>query len=219
MKLRLNIPDTLDDITLEQYQKFEKVNTKENKDSVFLLQKMVEIFCNIELDLTRQIKYNDLLDIVNHLNDLLKQEPELITTFKIDNVQYGFIPDLENITLGEYIDLDNYLGDWKNMHKAMSVMYRPVTLQKDNRYLIEDYQGSIYADKMLKSPLSVPISSMVFFYHLNKELLNYTLKYLNKEVGSLSVEQLKILEKNGVGINQSLHSLEGILKDLKISLS
>ena len=220
MKLHINIPDTLDDITLEQYQKFDKVNTKENQGSTFLMQKTVEIFCNVELDLTRYIKYKDLINIVNHINKLLNSEPELITTFKLKETQYGFIPNLDNITLGEYIDLDNYLGSWETMHKAMSVLYRPVTIKKDNRYLIEDYEGSVYEEQMLKSPLSVSISAMIFFWNLNGELLNFTLKYLKKEMGNnLSQEQLKALEKNGVGINQSLHSLEEILKDLNISQS
>jgi hypothetical protein len=218
MKLNINIPDSLNEITLEQYQKFDKINTKENQGTIFLMQKMVEIFCWVPLDLTRQIKYNDLTDIIEHITKLLTSEPELQTTFLLDGKQFGFIPDLDNITLGEYIDLDNYLGSWDNMHKAMSVMYRPVTLKKENRYLIEEYKGSVYEEEMLKSPLSVSISAMVFFYHLNNELLNYTLKYLKKEMGeNLSQEQLKTLEKNGVGINQSLHSLEGILRDLNIS--
>jgi hypothetical protein len=106
------------------------------------MQKTVEIFCNVELDLTRYIKYKDLVSIVDHINKILASEPELITTFKLNNIQFGFIPNLDNITLGEYIDLDNYLGSWETMHKAMSVLYRPVTLKKDNRYLIEENEGS-----------------------------------------------------------------------------
>lgn len=218
MKLHLNIPDSLYDITLEQYQKYDKINTEENKDSIFLMQKMIEIFCFVELDLTRSIKYNDLIEIIDHLNNLISSKPELITTFKIDDIQYGFIPNLDNITLGEYIDLDNYLGSWENMHKAMSVLYRPVILKKDERYVIEDYKGSIYDEKMKKAPLSVVISSQIFFYNLSNELLTYTLKYLEKEMGNnLTKEQLNALEVNGVGINQSLHSLQEILKDLNIS--
>ena len=49
MKIEINVPDTLKEITLGQYQKFEKLNTKENQDSTFLLQKMVQIFCNLDL--------------------------------------------------------------------------------------------------------------------------------------------------------------------------
>lgn len=218
MKLKLQIPDSLDDITLEQYIEFDKINIDSNKETTFLMQKTIEIFCKVDLDLTLQIKYNDLVDITNHIYDVLNQVPDVVTVFKMDDIEYGFIPKLDDITLGEYIDLDTYLGDWYNMHKAMSVLYRPVTYRKGERYVIEPYDGSKYAVQMLKMPLSITIGAMVFFWNLKKELLNLTLNCLKEEIGeNLTSEQLKALELNGVGINQSLHSLTEILSDLKIS--
>lgn len=218
MKLKLQIPDSLDDITLEQYIEFDKINIDSNKETTFLMQKTIEIFCKVDLDLTLQIKYNDLVDITNHIYDVLNQVPDIVTVFKMDDIEYGFIPKLDDITLGEYIDLDTYLGDWYNMHKAMSVLYRPVTYRKGERYVIEPYDGSKYAVEMLKMPLSITIGAMVFFWNLKKELLNLTLNCLKEEMGeNLTSEQLKALELNGVGINQSLHSLTEILSDLKIS--
>ena len=47
-----------------------------------------------------------------------------------DEVEFGFIPKLDNISLGEFVDLDSYMSDWDNMHKAMAVLYRPVTFRK-----------------------------------------------------------------------------------------
>tara|TARA_R100000742_G_C4235222_1_gene55956 strand:- start:69 stop:749 length:681 start_codon:yes stop_codon:yes gene_type:complete len=218
MKLHLLIPDSLEDITLEQYQKFEKLNTKENQNSVFLMQKMIEIFCDVEFDLTLGMKYKDLTETVSHINNILNSQPDLQTVFKLNKKEFGFIPNLDDITLGEYIDLDNYLGKWQTMNKAMSVLYRPVTMKKGDRYLIEQYKGSKYSDEMKKSPLSVCIGAMIFFYNLNNELLSHTLNYLKRELGNnLTSEQLVTLEKNGDGISQSLHSLEEILKDLRIS--
>jgi len=218
MKLKLNVPDTLNDITLAQYVEFDKINVEGNQDTVFLMQKTVEIFCRVNLDLTLQIKYNDLVDITQHIYSLLESTPDLEPIFKIDDVEYGFIPKLDDITLGEYIDLDNYLGDWQQMHKAMSVLYRPITFRKEDRYLIEDYDGSKYADIMQYAPLGVVIGAMVFFWNLKTELLNLSLNSLEQEMGeNLTTEQLKTLEVSGVGINQSLHSLTEILKDLKIS--
>ena len=100
----------------------------------------------------------------------------------------------------------------------MSVLYRPVTFRKEERYLIEDYDGSKYADIMQYAPLGVVIGAMVFFWDLKNELLNLSLNSLEKEMGeNLTTEQLKTLETSGVGISQSLHSLTEILKDLKIS--
>tara|TARA_B100001059_G_C17838421_1_gene590021 strand:- start:6620 stop:7291 length:672 start_codon:yes stop_codon:yes gene_type:complete len=218
MKLHLQIPDTIKDITLRQYMEFDKINIESNQDTTFLMQKTVEIFCKVNLDLTLQIKFNDLRDITNHIYKLLEQETDLVTVFKINNVEYGFIPKLDDITLGEYIDLDTYLGSWKNMHKAMSILYRPVEYKKGDRYLIEDYKGTDNAEKMLDVSLDVPLGAMVFFWNLRNELLSLSLNYSQQALGeNLTSEQLQTLEVNGVGINQSLHSLTSILNDLKIS--
>ena len=38
-------------------------------------------------------------------------------------VEYGFIPNLDDMSFGEYVDLDTYIGDWQNIHRAMAVLY------------------------------------------------------------------------------------------------
>ena len=125
MKLVIDVPDSLREISLHQYQKFTKLNVPENQGSTFLLQKQIEIFCNVNLRDLATIKYRDIETITNHLNDIFdNSNTDLVERFKLGGVEYGFIPKLEDITLGEYIDLDNYLGDWDKMHKAMSVLYR-----------------------------------------------------------------------------------------------
>ena len=48
MKLELNVPTSLNEITLGQYQKF--LITKDgSNDEEFVAQKMIEIFCGIQL--------------------------------------------------------------------------------------------------------------------------------------------------------------------------
>lgn len=216
MKVQITVPDSLKDITLDQYQRFEKINTEENKDSSFLLQKMIEIFCNLNLKDVANIKYNSVQEITNHLNKVFEAKTELITTFKLKGIEFGFIPELDNITLGEYIDLDTYLGDWDNMDKAMSVLYRPITNKNKNRYTIEDYKESDN-NKLLKYiPLNIVMGSLVFFWNLNNELLQTTLRYLNKEAKKMNMEQLQVLDENGDGYPLYMHSLEKMLPNLKI---
>ena len=54
----------------------------------------------------------------------------------------GFIPKLDDMSLGEYVDTENFLGDWQNMHKAMAVLYRPVNFKKKERYTSAEYSTS-----------------------------------------------------------------------------
>lgn len=212
MKVEILVPDKLSEITLGQYQKFVKLNTEENKDTPFLLEKMVEIFCSLNLQDILKIKFTSVQQIANKLNKLFEEEPEHIKTFSLNGVNYGFIPNLDDMTLGEYIDLDSNLSDWEKIHTAMAVLYRPIKVKKNNKYNIEEYTGPNNAERMKEMPLNVAMGSMVFFYNLSNELLTTTLNFLVNEMEeSMTLEQQQLLEQNGVGINQSMDLLKGML--------
>ena len=216
MKVDLIVPNSLKEITLKQYQKFIKIQ-KENDDPYFLQCKMIEIFCNLDSNAVRNIKLSDADKIVNVLNLMFEEKPKLINRFKLGKVEYGFIPKLEDISLGEYVDLDTYMGDWDNMHIAMNVLYRPITEKIKDKYLIEEYNTES-KDKLDEIPLDVVLGSVFFFYNLGMELSTVMLNYLEEEeVNNLMQQQT--FQKNGVGIKVSLDSLKEILQDLKISLN
>jgi hypothetical protein len=212
MNIEILVPESLDEINLDQYQRFIKLNTKENEGSSFLMQKMIEIFCNLDLKDIAKIKYSSVQTITHKLNHVFSKKTKLINKFKIGDTNFGFIPDLDNMTLGEYIDLDTYFGDWDNMHKAMSVLYRPIKNSRGDLYNIEDYDGTKYSDVLKHMPLDVVFGSIFFFYNLSSELLTATLNYLEKEAeNNLTTQQKEILEKNGLGINQSMDLVREIL--------
>jgi hypothetical protein len=220
MKVEIQVPSSLSEITLEQYQKFAEINTDDNQDSSFLMHKTVEIFCNLNLKDIAKIKYIYVQEILNDINNLFDKKQDLIPKFKHKGVTYGFIPVLDDMTLGEYVDLDENFTNWETMHKAMTVLYRPITLDKGDRYQIEEYDGLDNADLMRGIPLDVVMGCMFFFYNLNNELLKTTLNYLSQEVPKqLTTEQLQTLAKNGDGINQSMESLKEMLQGLNISLN
>ena len=214
MKVDILIPTTLSDITLEQYQKFLKLDNDENKNSSFLLHKMIEIFCDLNLKDIAKIKFSSVKNVTKELDNIFAQKPKLKEAFMLDGKEFGFIPTLDEISLGEYVDLDQTLSDWQEMHKAMAVLYRPVTHRDKNRYLIEDYEGDKYAEVMKKAPLDAVFGSIVFFYNLNNELLEITLNSLKKEMNQeTNTVPKQILEENGIGINQFMDLLKGMLPD------
>ena len=217
MKVDILVPSSLSEITLEQYQKFERINTEENQDTNFLMHKMVEVFCNLDLKDVAKIRFNYVKSILNDLNGLFNTKDELIPTFTLNGVEYGFIPALDDMTLGEYIDLDENFSSWETMHKAMAVLYRPITLKSRDKYHIEDYKGLELSVEMKRMPLDVVMSAMVFFYRLNNELLQTTLNYLNQEFPKqMTMEQRQTLAENGVGIKASMESLRGMLQSMTI---
>ena len=199
MKLTINIPETLNEVTLKQYQKWLKIAEGKELDS-FLQQKMVEIFCNVPLKQVLQIKATDINSICEELTKLFNNEPKFIDRFTLNNKEFGFIPKLDDMTLGEYVDLDTYLADWDLMHKAISVLYRPITYKKKKQYLIEEYESSDKYD-MSQTTLDIVFGAIVFFYSLKNELQKVILNYLatQQEIGLPQHMRDSLL--SGAGIN------------------
>ena len=216
MKVEITIPDSLSEVTLDQYQRYLKIQDN-NQDEKFLASKMIEIFCGVKLSDTLKMKYADVDGICNILVDMFYEKPQLVTKFKMKGVEYGFIPKLDDISLGEYIDLDAFLGDWDNMHRAMAVLYRPIDTKYGDKYSIKDYEAGD-GDVMKDMPLEAVISSIIFFYHLGIDLSQAMMNYLEEQEETSLVQYLNS-EASGVGINQFTHSLKAILDDLKVSLN
>ncbi len=216
MKIQITIPTSLDEITLEQYQKFLSI-AKDNPDGEFIQHKMVEIFCNIDLKDAAKISYKDVNEITTNLSNLFTQKYELKKTFKLGDTEFGFITNLDEITLGEYTDLDKYISDWDMMHNAMAVLYRPITKKLKDKYQIEEYNGSYtYCDAMKFAPVDVVLGAVVFFYTLGNELLKSTIVYLENNKEFQNIVNNHNLEVNGVGIHHSMLLLKEMLEDLKI---
>ena len=147
------------------------------------------------------LKLADVDRICEQILSVLNSEPKFKNTFTLNGINYGFIPKLNEITLGEYVDLDSYLSDWDNMNKAMSILFRPIIAKRRNKYIIEDYEGSDVYD-LTEMPLDVVFGSMVFFWNLRKELQKHILSYLVENPALDLTQQTKDLLINGVGINQ-----------------
>jgi hypothetical protein len=212
MKLEVNVPESLNEITLEQYQRFDKINTEENQDSNFLLHKTVEIFCGLELKDIASIRVTSIKEILGDIDKIFAEKTDLVPTFTLDGIEYGFIPKLDDMTIGEFIDLDENLTEWETIHKAMAVLYRPINYKKEGKYLIEDYTGLDNAEVFKKMPVGIAMGAMVFFYRLNNELLEIILNYLKQEApNQMNTEALVALERSGAGSNQFMDSLRGML--------
>lgn len=209
MKVDINVPESLNEITLYQYQKFEKL-IQDNEASHFVNQKTIEIFCNIELKDVARIRISDIDDLLAHLNNLLQAKPKLTRTFKLGVYEFGFIPKLEDMTSGEFIDLENYLSNTETLHQAMAVLYRPITSKVKDLYTIEEYESSYKYSEVLKyMPLDIALGSMLFFWTLLNDCGNALSHYIQNEVEQ-SEQAKQVLAKNGVGINQFTQQLKEI---------
>tara|TARA_R110002167_G_scaffold310903_1_gene515841 strand:+ start:534 stop:1187 length:654 start_codon:yes stop_codon:yes gene_type:complete len=217
MKFELTIPSDLSEISLKQYKKFLKIQ-ESNEDSYFLQCKMIEIFCNLDAKSVRLLKLTDADRVVQILNKMFEAKPQLIRTFKLGNIEYGVIPNLDEISLGEYVDLDTYMGDWQNMQIAMNVLYRPIKERIGDKYLIKEYDVES-KDILEEIPMDVVFGSIFFLYNLGIDLSKAMMDYLEDNQMDNLMEQ-QIFQENMDGIKaSSLHSLKTMLDELKISLN
>jgi len=221
-KFTIEVPQELSAIPLRQYQKYLKVmdDNKDAEDMEFINLKVLEIFCGVTMKEAYKLPLSEFSFIINHIVEIFNQNTPLqkdftLTDPKGDSVTFGFIPKLDDITLGEFVDLDNYIGDWQMIHKAMAVLYRPITFRKGELYLIEDYEGTDkYSDIMKDAPVNVALGAVVFFYRLGSVLSGYLADSLTKEMME-DKELAKDLDQSGDGINQYMQSLKEISQNLK----
>lgn len=210
-QIELEVPTTMNDITLGQYQKYIKVADENEGADEFVNKKLIEIFCNITLRDVEQIPMVEAEKVISILGKSFEEKPELIRHFKLLDVEMGFIPKLDDISLGEYIDLENTISDWQNIHKAMAVLFRPVNFKSKDKYTIAPYSPNEDIQSLMKEmPLDVVMGAMVFFYDLGRELSIATLNYMEQEMKKRpQTSQLKeTLAQSGVGISQFTHLLK-----------
>ena len=205
--MKFFVPNQMNEIKLVDYQKFIRLEG----DDEFLARKSLEIFCGLKMDVILQMKASSLTKVNSILMKAFNERPALKQRFFIGKQEFGFIPSLEEITVGELNDVDQYISDWSQMHKAMAVLFRPVISTFGQRYDIEKYEGSAkYAGKMLDMPLDIAIGAMFFFWTLGSDLSKASQQSLAMQ-NQMNLAQLPNFPNDGIGSPSSTNSQEETL--------
>jgi hypothetical protein len=218
MKTEIVIPTSLSEIPLKSYQEFMRLVEKSN-DEEFIGQKTIEIFCGLQMKDVVKVKWSDVKSLTLHLNEIFKAKPKFQATFKIQDTEFGFIPNLEDMSFGEYIDLESNISNVETFHKAMAVMYRPITKKHKERYEVFEYTGTDEFSELMKyAPLNVVMGATVFFSSLGNDLVQHTLTYLESQMKTnkklMTTAKERNLIKDGDGIIQSMQLLKATLQNL-----
>ena len=140
-----------------------------------------------------------------HIDELITQETARFEkVVEMDGKRFGFIPDWDAFTAGEWIDLENYLEDfWKNAHKVMAVLFRPVTYELGDKYEVKKYTAKEDVSIFEEMPADLVSGTLLFFWTTRNELL-LDMKYSLLEVAGAAIRSAK----NGDGITSSTPSQE-----------
>ena len=107
----------------------------------------------------------------NLSNHLLGESKKFHRDFEFDDVKYRFI-DLANLTFGEFVDIDTFLGrnehDRKReMNLLMAMLYREVD-ENDKLTEYDSNKIQLRAEKFKKLPVKYVNGASTFFLRLEK---------------------------------------------------
>lgn len=180
-----HIPSKWNEVSLRKYQLFMSTYKDDVSDGEKQLH-LLSCFTGANPELIADIPKKLLNKASAILAELVETKPseDLAVHFEINDIEYGFHPNLSNLKLKEFVDLDNALTDsWQNMHKIMGILYRPITKRKKDKYNIEDYDF-ISASKraeLFRDAMSVEIvnGAAAFFLSIAIDYMRITQAYSN----------------------------------------
>jgi hypothetical protein len=200
------------DVTLEKWLKLIDLETgsktKEAEETIAALS-------DIPKQLINELSIKDVAVIMSRIADLQQQQDSSLKRIvKINEVEYGFHPDLDSITLGEYADIETFIknGIETQLPELCAVLYRPITEKKNDIYTIAAYDGDIRmrTEEMKQMSAEQVQSALVFFWRLGRTLSEILPSYLMERLKEMN-QQLpqNPLPKSGHGSESSIGSQEG----------
>ena len=205
--MELRLPANYSDLTLRHLQVLETTDDPIKRVQVVTGKPFAEL---------RKMPQALLVEAAAHIDSLLAREVskhERILT--LDGKEYGFIPDWEKFSAGEWIDMETYTKDfWKTAHKAMSVLYRPITQKWGDKYTVAEYTAQEDATPFLDMPAPAVAGALLFFWTTERELRST----LESSLTRTAVEAMRSM-RSGNGTPPSTHWLGRTFSKLTRSLA
>ncbi len=197
-----NLIDSWSDVTLEKWAELVALEETTKSEEAF---ETITSMSDIPRKLVSQLSLSDVVGIMGKISELqAKADTTLKNLIEIDGIEYGFHPDLSDITLGEFADLEFMIKDGieNNLPEIMAILYRPITERKGKNYTIQAYDGALRlrAEEMKQMKAEDVQGALVFFWHFVKKLLLTMPSYLMEQTEKIVEEtQMRTLQTSGLG--------------------
>ena len=182
--MKISLPENISEITLDQFQRYFKLTQREDLSELDFNKRKIEIFSKIPFQKVGNVKTSDYEFILNQIDTALNVDCKFEDKFTLNGIEFGFIPNFDEMTVDELGDLREYQDKQEELHKVMAILFRPVS-GKDmlGNYIIEPYNGTgKYSELMKQTPMNIVNGALGFFLTLHNELEIAILKFTEEEL-------------------------------------
>jgi len=207
--LTLRIPTEWSDISLDRYLKLQNLLKQYEGDEEATTAILLMDLCGLDAEYLQGLAIEDFLMIKNELSKFItRTDYELQRFVKWDGVEYGFEPNLSQMSYGAYLDISKYnsLAIDDNWVNIMNILYRPVISKKGDMYEIEPYTIKDRTHMFKHWNMEINFGALFFFVRLSMDLVSSIPNFLKEVEGLPNIKQ--ILLKSGEVTNQLLNLQE-----------
>jgi uncharacterized protein (UPF0248 family) len=212
-EIELKVPTSYGDISLKRWLTLQNDLKNYQDDDNAVTAVMFLHLCGLEPNYLKSIAVDDYALIKSELESFISNtDLPLQRIITIDGKEYGFEPNLSQMSYGAYADITSHkqLTIDDNWAKIMDILYRPIVRKKGEMYSIEPYRGEINPEKWLSVGMDVHFGALFFFVNLLMDLLKGILNYTMEMEFPHNIKS--ILERSGQLIPLSLNSPAEILR-------
>jgi len=213
VNLEIGVPQNWKAVTLRKYLELLKdmevyKDTPEAVDAA-----LFHHLCGVDVRYLSKLDISIYTDIRTQLHKLMSVEDlPLVRRFHLDGIEWGFEPNLSEMSYGAYVDIQKYeeVKIDKNWAEIMSILYRPVTNRIGELYEIKPYSGKIDKEKFLDVSMDVHFGAMFFFLNTLTDLLKDIQSSLSQKLQKQVLKSNTTFTKNGADTQQFINYLKGI---------
>lgn len=208
-EVEVKIPDY---ITVGKYQQMNKLESLSELDRIV---KVISVVTGLDSKEVRGWDLDSLTTVSNAVGEVVERKGEFHAVLEFGDTLYGF-SNLSNFTLGEYIDLEEYLKEpTVNLHKIAALLYRPITKHNFDKisflvknsikignnkvenvfehYKIEAYDNEKVAERheiFKQFPVHIVLGALAFFFAVGSQYLTSTVSSQTKEIDPKGTEKI-----------------------------
>lgn len=204
--MKLTVPTSPADITVKTFEAFHLAEGEVAQISALL---------GIEESVVKRLDVDSLeriMDVLVALERTDAEEYPLVKWTELRGEEYGLHPNLDSLSLGEYIDLETACSDiFSNLPSAMSILYPKVKERHGERYSVHSYDPDRSKEAYQDMTMDVVFGVLAFFLRLGIGFSMSLAHSLEEEKkGTQAPSQL-----SGDGTRQSTILQGGIFSRLK----